>query len=162
MSNLAIVHVLYLFGNGVGLCMMQHVPENSCPEMHEELKLALDFVRRRHIGAIATIGPDGCPHVVPKGFAVLNDQRLTYVDLYGSTTLRNIIRNPHVAAVFWDDKAVDGWLFKGIATVHHQDEVYKQVIDRYVRAHHPEGWTPPPECRVVTIRITRVKRVKPR
>jgi PPOX class probable F420-dependent enzyme len=77
---------------------------------------------------LATIGPDGRPHLVPIVHAVVGDQVVTAVDDKPKSTrrlqrLENIRRDPRVTVLFdhrseeWDDL----WWVRadGVATLHH-------------------------------------------
>src|SRR5258708_6876844 len=82
----------------------------------EELKLTADEARRRFgtaaVARLATIGPDGRPHLVPVTFALDGDRIYTVVDAKPKTTanlrrLRNIGADPRVAVLA--DHYEDDW-----------------------------------------------------
>ena len=82
----------------------------------EELKLTADEARRRFgtaaVARLATIGPDGRPHLVPVTFALDGDRIYTAVDAKPKTTanlrrLRNIDADPRVTLLA--DHYEDDW-----------------------------------------------------
>ncbi len=82
----------------------------------EELKLTADEARRRFgtaaVARLATIGPDGRPHLVPVTFALDGDRIYTVVDAKPKTTanlrrLRNIAADPRVTVLA--DHYEDDW-----------------------------------------------------
>jgi len=85
------------------------------------------------VAMLATVGPDGAPHVVPVVFAVHDDVVYTAVDAKRKSTQRlrrlaNIEGNPHVSmlADHYDEDWTQLWWVRadGVAQVHHSgDEV---------------------------------------
>ena len=82
----------------------------------EELKLTAGEARRRFgtaaVARLATIGPDGRPHLVPVTFALDGDRIYTAVDAKPKTTanlrrLRNIDTDPRVTVLA--DHYEDDW-----------------------------------------------------
>jgi len=82
----------------------------------EQLKLTADEARRRFgtaaVARLATIGPDGRPHLVPVTFALDGDRIYTAVDAKPKTTanlrrLRNIDADPRVTLLA--DHYEDDW-----------------------------------------------------
>lgn len=75
------------------------------------------YLRSQRLARLATIGPDGQPHVVPVGFRY--NAELDTIDIGGhgfggSKKLRDARRNPRVAIVV-DDLAPDSaWTVRGI------------------------------------------------
>ena len=125
-------------------------------------KELLDMIKRVHIAALATVGPDGRPNVSPKGFTYLDEETLAYVDIYSARTLDNIRARPQVAVAIWDARAVEGYQVKGTARIHGPgDLVYEEVVARYVRAHHPDGRGVPEHMTVVTIKAEEIYSLRP-
>lgn len=69
------------------------------------------------LGRLATVGPDGAPHVVPTGFRYNPD--LDTIDIGGHDfakrkKYRDVLRNPQVAFVVDDLASVNPWQPRGI------------------------------------------------
>jgi pyridoxamine 5'-phosphate oxidase family protein len=78
----------------------------------------LEYLRTQPLGRIATVGPDGRPHVTPVG--VFYDSATGTIviggaaDMAGSKKFRDVQRRPDVALVVDDLAAVDPWTPRGI------------------------------------------------
>jgi pyridoxamine 5'-phosphate oxidase family protein len=76
------------------------------------------YLQTQRIGRIATVGPDGQPHVVPVGFRYNPDEdSIDIGGLAGFTQrkhYRDLVRNPKVAYVVDDLPSVDPWTIRGI------------------------------------------------
>lgn len=69
------------------------------------------------LGRLATVGPDGTPHVVPVGFRYDADADTIDVGGHGidrSKKWRDLLANPSVAFVIDDLASVDPWTPRGI------------------------------------------------
>jgi pyridoxamine 5'-phosphate oxidase family protein len=65
----------------------------------------LDYLSESRLGRLATIGPDGVPHVVPLGWTynrALDTLDIGGRDLANTKKFKNIVRNPNVAIVIDD------------------------------------------------------------
>jgi PPOX class probable F420-dependent enzyme len=119
------------------------------------------------VARLATVTPEGTPHLVPVVFAVDQDRVYTAVDAKPKTTQRlrrltNIEHNPHVSLLV--DRYSDDWTqlwwvrADGVATIHAGDEAmrtgYRLLRAKYaqyqavrlngpviaVAVHHWAGW----------------------
>jgi pyridoxamine 5'-phosphate oxidase family protein len=76
------------------------------------------YITSQRIGRIATVGPDGKPHVVPVGFRYNPEQ--DSIDIGGLSGLtarkhyRDLVRNSQVAFVIDDIPSYDPWTIRGI------------------------------------------------
>jgi pyridoxamine 5'-phosphate oxidase family protein len=76
------------------------------------------YITSQRIGRIATVGPDGKPHVVPVGFRYNPEQ--DSIDIGGLSGLtarkhyRDLVRNSKVAFVIDDIPSYDPWTIRGI------------------------------------------------
>ena len=76
------------------------------------------YLQSQRIGRIATVGPDGQPHVVPVGFR-FNPEHDS-IDIGGQAGFtkrkhyRDIVRNKKVAYVVDDLPSIDPWTIRGI------------------------------------------------
>jgi pyridoxamine 5'-phosphate oxidase family protein len=78
----------------------------------------IDYLNSQRIGRIATVGPDGRPHVIPVG-VFLDPETHTIVvsgaaDVAASKKFRDARRRPDVALVVDDLASVDPWTPRGI------------------------------------------------
>jgi pyridoxamine 5'-phosphate oxidase family protein len=70
------------------------------------------YLQSQHLGRLATVGPDGQPHVVPVGFRY--NPELDTIDIGGHDfakrkKYRDVQRNPRVAFVVDDLASVSPW-----------------------------------------------------
>ncbi len=75
------------------------------------------YLQSQRLGRLATVGPDGQPHVVPVGFHYNPD--LDTIDIGGHDfakrkKFRDVQRNPRVAFVIDDIRSVNPWRVRGI------------------------------------------------
>lgn len=76
------------------------------------------YLSSQRIGRIATIGPDGRPHVVPVGYRY--NPETDCIEIGGREGFtkrkhyRDIVRNPKVAYVVDDLPSVNPWTIRGI------------------------------------------------
>lgn len=91
---------------------------------------------------LATVGPDGSPHVAPVHPAWL-DGTLWISSFADSVKARNIAGNPKVAAHWQVDESGDGVAVWGTATVHTDIEtkrrLWTDVFDYDLNAFFPDG-----------------------
>jgi len=76
-----------------------------------------EYLRGQRLGRLATVGPDGSPHVVPVGFRVGQDGEAIEVGghaISASKKWRDLEFNPRVAFVIDDLERVDPWTPRGI------------------------------------------------
>lgn len=131
------------------------------------MRIAPDDARLRlaaaRVARLATISPDGRPHVVPVTFAVDEDVIYTAVDAKPKRTprlqrLSNIRANPRVALLadhYHDDWAALWWVrADGLATVL-DDEAGMIVPIRLLTGRYPQYAANPPAGPVIAIRVQR-------
>ena len=131
------------------------------------LRLLADEARRRFADAavarLATVRPDGRPHLVPVTFAADGDRVYITIDAKPKTTvnlrrLRNIATNPQVAlladhyAADWDQL----WWARadGLASVLDQPAGMAAPL-RLLAARYPQYRASPPAGPVISIEVTR-------
>jgi len=76
-----------------------------------------EYLRGQRLGRLATVGPDGSPHVIPVGFRLDAEARVIEVGghrLSGSKKWRDLKGNPRIALVVDDLASVDPWTPRGI------------------------------------------------
>lgn len=77
----------------------------------------IDYLQGQRLGRLATVGPDGRPHVVPVGFRY--NAELETIDIGGhdfskKKKFRDVLHSPAVALVVDDIASVDPWRVRGI------------------------------------------------
>ncbi|HUG07350.1 MAG TPA: TIGR03668 family PPOX class F420-dependent oxidoreductase [Acidimicrobiia bacterium] len=99
---------------------------------------ALTRLAGARVARLATVRPDGRPHVVPITFAIVGDNIVTAVDHKPKTTrdlqrLANIEANQFasVLADHYDEDWERLWWVRvdGPASIHHQGEIYEASIE---------------------------------
>jgi pyridoxamine 5'-phosphate oxidase family protein len=77
----------------------------------------LSYLQSQRLGRIATVSPNGQPHVVPVGFRYNPDHDTIDVgghDFAKRKKFRDVQKNPRVAIVIDDLASVDPWTARGI------------------------------------------------
>jgi PPOX class probable F420-dependent enzyme len=118
---------------------------------------------RSPIARLATITPDGVPHLVPVVFAVHGDVIYTAVDAKPKTTQRlrrltNIESNPHVSLLvdhYADDWTQLWWVrVDGVAAIH-RDGAVLHTGYRLLRAKYPQYQSVPLNGPVIAVTVGR-------
>jgi PPOX class probable F420-dependent enzyme len=115
------------------------------------------------VARLATVAPDGVPHLVPVVFAVDHDVIYTAVDAKPKRTQRlrrltNIEHNPRVSLLV--DHYADDWTrlwwvrADGVAAVHRDDDAVHTGY-RLLRAKYPQYQTVPLNGPVITVAVHR-------
>ena len=77
----------------------------------------IDYLRGQRLGRLATVGPDGQPHVVPVTFRYNPDRDTIDVGGHGfagSKKYRDARHNPRVAFVVDDVPSINPWRARGV------------------------------------------------
>lgn len=125
---------------------------------------ALDFLAGSRVARLATIRPDGRPHIVPITFAVTDETIVTMIDHKPKTTtrvqrLRNIEANPSVSVLV--DEWTEDWerlrwvRADGTARIHSEDDVWRHAREALV-AKYTQYSDHPPEGAAIAISIAGV------
>jgi pyridoxamine 5'-phosphate oxidase family protein len=75
------------------------------------------YLRSQRLARLATVGPDGQPHVTPVGFRYNADEDTIDIGGHGFAgrkKFRDVQRNPRVAIVVDDLASVSPWVVRGI------------------------------------------------
>ncbi len=115
------------------------------------------------VARLATVTPDGKPHLVPVVFAVVRDVVYTAVDGKPKTTQRlrrlaNIEKNPQTSLLV--DHYADDWTrlwwvrADGVATIHSDDEQMHMGY-RLLRAKYPQYQSVPLNGPVIAVTVRR-------
>lgn len=125
---------------------------------------ALEFLAGSRVARLASVRPDGRPHVVPITFSVIGNTIVTMIDQKPKTTtrlqrLRNIEANPSVSVLV--DEWSEDWerlrwaRVDGTAQIHDQDEVWSRARTALV-AKYAQYSDQPPGGVAIAISIDRV------
>ncbi len=80
-------------------------------------KAEIAYLQSQRLARIATVGPDGQPHVVPVAFRYNADLGAIDIGGHGFTTrkkYRDVQRNPRVALVIDDLASINPWKARGV------------------------------------------------
>jgi uncharacterized protein len=87
-------------------------------------------VLEQRLGFHATVCPDGTPNLSPKGTTtVFDDDHLLFADLRSPRTIENLGHNPAIEVNVVDPMLRKGYRFKGTATIHRDDEVWRRSLE---------------------------------
>ena len=122
---------------------------------------ALEFLANSRVARLASIRPDGRPHIVPITFAMTGWTIVTMIDQKPKTTtrlqrLRNIEANPSVAVLV--DEWSEDWQHlrwaraDGTARIHADDDVWQESREALL-AKYSQYSDQPPEGVAIAISI---------
>ena len=77
----------------------------------------IEYLHGQRLGRLATVGPDGSPHVVPVGFRLGQEENAIEVGghaIKGSKKWRDLEADARVAVVIDDLEQVDPWTPRGL------------------------------------------------
>lgn len=85
-------------------------------------KQTQELITRWRLGHIATVTPDGCPSVSPKGtFLVVDDTTIAFGEIRSPQTVTNLTHNPECEVNFVDAFTRKGARLRGQATMVRRD-----------------------------------------
>jgi len=94
------------------------------------------LVDRQRLAFVATVDPDGTPHVAPQGtLAVWTDATLVFADVASPGTVRNLLENPVCEISVVDPWARKGYRFRGRARLLVLGPTFDRLLDFYRRRH---------------------------
>jgi hypothetical protein len=134
-------------GAGIGVQVLMF-------RLDDEMK---QFVLEQRLGYHATVSADGTPNLSHKGTTSVYDARhLFFADIRSPQTTANLRLNPAIDVNVVDVFARRGYRFRGTATIHEDDEVYKRGLE-LLRERGYQAY----ESRVRAIVLIRVERAEP-
>jgi uncharacterized protein len=81
-------------------------------------------------GWIATAAKDGTPNVSIKGsLRLLDEEHLVFADIVSLKTRKNLLENPRVAVMVYEDATRRGYMFKGTAELSSSGPLYDQTVE---------------------------------
>lgn len=102
----------------------------------------IEFIKGKP-GWVATASKDGMPNIAIKGsLRVLDEGHLVFADLFSLKTRKNLLENPQVAIMVFEESARRGYAFKGKAELLESGPVYTQVAEQ-IKQRMPQ--LPPPK-----------------
>jgi hypothetical protein len=88
-----------------------------------------EFIKGKH-GWVATASKDGIPNVSIKGsLRVLDDEHLVFADIFSMKTRKNLLENPRVAVMVFEDASRRGYMFKGSVELSTSGPLYNQTLE---------------------------------
>jgi len=89
----------------------------------------MEKIINQQLCLVATVNKQGKPNVAPKGtMRVLNNKELVYAEIFGGTTLQNILDNPEAIMIAAVDKETKKLVrLRGKAEVIKEGELYKKI-----------------------------------
>ena len=115
------------------------------------------LVLEQRLAYHATVCADGTPNLSPKGTtSVYDDDHLFFAEIRSPQTLANLRANPAIEVNVVDVLARRGYRFKGTATIHEGDDVFRRGLE-LLRERDYGAY----EDRVRAIVLIRVERAEP-
>jgi nitroimidazol reductase NimA-like FMN-containing flavoprotein (pyridoxamine 5'-phosphate oxidase superfamily) len=90
------------------------------------------FLERNDLGRLATIGPDGFPHVVPVSYLHYRRKIWVAVD-YGTQKLRNMLRDKRVGFVVDEYNPNRGIMIQGTVKIIESGEEYREIYKMFTK-----------------------------
>lgn len=89
-------------------------------------------VNAERLAFVATVCPDGTPHVRPIGtLKAWDDDHLVFAGIRSAVTLRNLAENPAIELNVVDPFIRKGYSFKGTATIHTEGPTFEEGVSLY-------------------------------
>ncbi|MGA2764373.1 MAG: pyridoxamine 5'-phosphate oxidase family protein [Spirochaetia bacterium] len=86
-------------------------------------------------GWIATAAKDGTPNVSIKGsLRLVDDEHLLFADIFSLKTRKNLLENPRVAIMVYEEASRRGYAFKGAAELFPSGPLYDQTVEAIHKA----------------------------
>ncbi|MDO8671457.1 MAG: pyridoxamine 5'-phosphate oxidase family protein [Dehalococcoidia bacterium] len=93
----------------------------------------MDFLKGK-MAYVATITPEGLPHIGPKGsFKVFDDEHIGWNESTGKQTFANLQSNTNVAIAVADRESRIGYRFTGKAQVLRDGALYDSTAEEYAK-----------------------------
>lgn len=87
-------------------------------------------VLEQRLGYHATVRPDGTANLSPKGTtSVFDDEHLFFAEIRSPQTIENLSSNDSIEVNVVDPFARRGFRFRGSATVHAGDDVFRRGLE---------------------------------
>ena len=91
-----------------------------------------DFLEQQKLGFVATVSLDGTPNISPKGTIIgWTSEFLAFANIRSPDTVNNLKNNPDVEINVIDPLLRKGYLFKGIARILNDGQMYDEILSYY-------------------------------
>ena len=81
-------------------------------------------------GWVATATKDGTPNISIKGsLRLLDEGHLLFADIFSLKTRKNLLENPLVAIMVYDEQTRRGYMFRGKAELSASGPLYDQTVE---------------------------------
>lgn len=85
---------------------------------------------------VATASPGGEPNVTPKGtLKLLDEQHVTFADLFSGKTRQNLLNNPKIAVTVADVSSNKAYQLKGVAELIESGTLFSRVAQEVYQAY---------------------------
>ena len=117
----------------------------------------LEFIAQQKLFFVATAAEGAHPNLSPKGTtSVYDDEHLFFAEIRSPRTIENLRANPAIEVNVVDPIVRKGYRFKGTATLHEGDDVYRRALELLRERDYGDY-----EERIQLIVLIRVERAEP-
>ncbi len=93
-----------------------------------------EFLRGKQ-GWVATASKDGMPNVSIKGsLKLLDEEHLLFSDIFSLKTRKNLLENPRVAIMVYEEGSHRGYMFQGSAELLSSGSLFDQTVEGLKKA----------------------------
>ena len=86
-------------------------------------------------GWVATASKDGKPNVSIKGsLKLVDEEHLLFSDIFSLKTRKNLLENPRVAIMVYEEASHRGYMFQGTAELLSNGSLYDQTVESLKKA----------------------------
>jgi len=91
-----------------------------------------DFLEQQKLGFVATVSLDGTPNISPKGTIIgWTSELLAFANIRSPDTVNNLKNKPDVEINVIDPILRRGYLFKGVARILNNGQIYDEILAYY-------------------------------
>ena len=91
-----------------------------------------EFLEQQKLGFVATVSVDGTPNISPKGTIIgWTSELLAFANIRSPDTVNNLKNNPNVEINVIDPLLRRGYLFKGMARILNDGQMYNEILEFY-------------------------------
>ncbi len=113
-------------------------------EMSEDYSLVIKFIKKNHLGALATVNKKGQPDVAVIYCSIKDDLSLYFSTRVEAAKFQNISNNPAVAITFYDAKSVSTVQIRGRAKRLEDLKAEQDIMLELVKQFYSQGGKMPP------------------
>ena len=91
-----------------------------------------EFLEQQKLGFVATVSVNGTPNISPKGTIIgWTSEFLAFANIRSPDTVNNLKNNPSVEINVIDPLLRKGYLFKGMARILNDGQMYDEILEFY-------------------------------